>query len=182
VKAKVNKLKVDKSWSLFLDRDGVINKRLLNDYVKGWQEFEFMPDVLTTISKLSKIFGHIFVFTNQQGIGKGLMLENDLINIHNNMVKEIQVNGGKIDAVYYCPHLKSADCLCRKPSTFLLKKAQAEYQDICFSKAIMVGDMPSDIEFGKNIGAYTIMLSNTASTTADYNIRLFKELLAVIST
>lgn len=178
----VNKLKVDKTWSLLLDRDGVINKRLIDDYVKNWNQFEFLPDVLGTISKLSKFFGHIFVFTNQQGIGKGLMTEKELIIIHNKMIQEINLYGGKIDSVYYCPHLKSADCHCRKPSDFLLQKAKNEYKDLNFSKSIMVGDMPSDIEFGDKVDAYTVMLGNEDFSKADYNIKSFKEIMNLIST
>ena len=91
---------IDKSWTLFLDRDGVINKKLENDYVKSWDEFEFLPGVLKSIQHFSQIFGKIVVVTNQQGIGKGLYTHEDLQNIHHKMIMEITNAGGRIDKVY----------------------------------------------------------------------------------
>ena len=74
--------KIDKSWTLFLDRDGVINKKLENDYVKTIDEFEFLPQVLEAIKQFSSHFQKIVIVTNQQGISKKLMTENDLEKVH----------------------------------------------------------------------------------------------------
>jgi D-glycero-D-manno-heptose 1,7-bisphosphate phosphatase len=73
---------IDASWTLFLDRDGVVNKRLMNDYVKSVGEFELLPDVDEAIRLAGSVFGTIVVVTNQQGIGKGLMTERNLSDIH----------------------------------------------------------------------------------------------------
>ena len=86
--------------TLFLDRDGVINKKLDGKYVKNWEEFTFIPNVLSSISKLSRLFNRIIIITNQQGIGKGLMSKNDLFFLHQKMLKEIEKAGGKINKIY----------------------------------------------------------------------------------
>ena len=68
--------------TLLLDRDGVINRLRPNDYVKCWEEFEFLPGVFEALKKWTPIVKHIFVVTNQRGVGKGVMSENDLLEIH----------------------------------------------------------------------------------------------------
>jgi len=145
-------------WTLFLDRDGVINHRLVDDYVKSWEEFEFLPGVLEAIALFSKNFKHIFIITNQQGIGKGLMTEVDLQDIHEKMLKEIQAAGGKIDSIYFCPSLAKENSPMRKPNPGMARKAKEDFPDIEFSKSIMVGDSKSDMEFGKNAGMYCVFI------------------------
>lgn len=153
--------KTDKNWTLFLDRDGVINRRLLDDYVKSWAEFAFLPGVLEAIAVLSEVFGRIVVVTNQQGIAKGLMTEADLQSVHNQMVSEIQKAGGRIDKVYFCPHHRQDNCACRKPRIGMAEQAKADFPEIDWQRSIMVGDTPSDIEFGRNAGMRTVFISIT---------------------
>src|ERR1700752_888149 len=105
-------LSIDKTWSLFLDRDGVINKRLENDYVKTLSEFEFIEGVPEAIKILSALFGKIIVVTNQQGIGKGLYSKNDLNIIHHYMSDEIEKHEGRLDKVYFFPHLVADNPHC----------------------------------------------------------------------
>ncbi len=145
-------IKINPDWTLFLDRDGVINRRLPDDYVKRWSEFEFMPGAPEAIAMLSTLFGRIFVVTNQQGIGKGLMSTEDLQAIHQQMAQEIKRAGGRIDGIYFCPHLHTDGCNCRKPRPGMAWQALADFPAIDFSHAIMVGDTPGDIEFGHNVG------------------------------
>jgi len=154
-----NKLVIDKSWTLFLDRDGVINKRLVDDYVKSWEEFEFLENVPETIAHCSHLFGTIVVVTNQQGIGKGLMSDADLRNIHENMTAEIKLHGGRIDKVYYCPKLKDQTPNCRKPLPFMGLQAQKDFPTIDFSKSVMVGDSISDMEFGEALGMHNVYIT-----------------------
>lgn len=150
---------IDHSWTLFLDRDGVINKRIVGGYVKSIDEFEFLPGVLDAISKFSKIFGKIIVVTNQQGIGKGLMNQEDLEKVHRYMLDKIQENGGKIDAVFYAPFLASENNPIRKPGIGMALMAKEKYPQIVFSKSLMVGDSPSDMDFGKNAGMKCIFIN-----------------------
>jgi len=151
--------KIDKNWTLFLDRDGVINRRLMDDYVKSWSEFAFLPGVPEAIAAFAKVFGRIVVVTNQQGIAKGLMTESDLQSIHHQMVLEIQKAGGRIDKVYFCPHHRQDNCACRKPRIGMAKQAKADFPEIDWQRSIMVGDTPSDIEFGRNAGMRTVFVS-----------------------
>lgn len=150
--------KIDKSWSLFLDRDGVINKKIDNDYVKKIEELEFLPSALSAISLLSNYFGKIFIVTNQQGIGKGLMTEEDLAVIHNHLNSTIQENGGQVDGIYHAPYLAHENNSMRKPNIGMALKAKEEYPLIAFEKSILVGDSSSDMEFGKNAGMTNVMI------------------------
>jgi len=150
----------DGDWTLFLDRDGVINRRLVDDYVKKLEEFEFLPKVLKSIAIFSKAFKHIFIVTNQQGVGKGLMTEVDLEIIHKKMLEEIEAQGGRIDKVYHCPDLASSNSKNRKPEIGMALKAQKDFPDIEFSKSLMVGDSKGDIKFGKNAGMITVFINS----------------------
>lgn len=146
---------------LFLDRDGVINQRLENDYVKSWETFHFLPGVLTALELLKNHFDRVFIVTNQQGLGKGLMTKAQLDLIHDNMLKVIKSNGGKIDKVYFCPDLAVKPGNCRKPSPFMALQAQKEFPELRFENAVMVGDTSSDIAFGKNLSMQTVLIAST---------------------
>lgn len=151
-------MQFDQTWALFLDRDGVINRRLVDDYVKSWSTFEFEKEVPQAIATLSSIFGRIFVVTNQQGIAKGLMTEKDLQLIHQQMVVEIERAGGRVDGVYFCPHWAKDHCDCRKPRTGMALQAKQNFPEINFSKSLMVGDSPSDMEMGHQLGMKTVFI------------------------
>lgn len=152
--------KIDKSWTLFLDRDGVINVRLIDDYVKNLGEFEFLPGVLDAFTIFAEKFGRIIIVTNQQGVGKGLMTLQDVDKVHDFMVKEIEKQKGRVDKIYVCPQLKSDPDNFRKPSPRMAYMAQHDFPEIDFDKSLMIGDSNSDIEFGKNAGMYTILIGD----------------------
>ena len=157
-----DKLNVDKTWTLFLDRDGVINKHLPDDYVKTWDEFTFNEGVFETLKMLAQRVGRIIIVTNQQGIGKGLMTEDDLQQIHIKMLHEIKVHGGRIDAVFHAPHKVGEDVYeLRKPNIGMALKAKQLFNEINFTKSIMVGDTASDMLFGKNAGMKTVFVNKT---------------------
>ena len=150
---------VGSSWTLFLDRDGVINKKL-DGYVTKPQNFQFLPGTLEAISKLTIIFEKIIIVTNQQGIGKGLMTHDDLHSIHSHMLRNIELAEGKIDNVYYCPHLAVEDPPCRKPNPGMAIQAKKDYPLIDFKRSVMVGDSESDILFGTQLGMTTVKVGN----------------------
>lgn len=152
--------KVDPSWSLFLDRDGVINERLPDDYVKTWDEFRFLPGVLEALAELSGFFHRIFIVTNQAGIERGFLTHHGLKEIHDRMMEFILYHGGRIDEIYYCPFKGDLDPLCRKPNPGMALEAKNDFPDIDFKKCLMVGDSDSDIAFGNNLGMKTILVSN----------------------
>jgi len=154
--------------TLFLDRDGVINKKIENDYVRNWEQFEFLPNVIEALKILNSLFDRIIIVTNQRGIGRGLMTEKDLENIHKKMLSVLNKEGIKIDKVYYCPHdYKKETCNCRKPKIGMALLAKKDFPDIDFRDSIMVGDSLSDIEFGKKAGMKSFLIGNKKANFKD---------------
>ena len=148
---------INKNWTLFLDRDGVINYESETDYIRNWESFRFLPGVIDAFPIFKQFFSRIFIVSNQKGVGKGLMTENDLISINENLVKTIDTAGGHIDRVYYCTSLDDADPF-RKPNNGMALKAREEFPEISFSSSLMVGNTMSDMEFGKSLGMRTIFI------------------------
>src|SRR3954471_16748267 len=99
--------KIDKSWTLFLDRDGVINHEKEMDYVLHFGEFRFYEGVKEAIRFFNQRFAHIIIVTNQRGVERELMTEEDLADVHKKMMAEIEGAGGKIDAIFYCTSLQN---------------------------------------------------------------------------
>lgn len=151
---------IDNDWTLFLDRDGVINVRIIDGYVTKIEEFEFLPGVIEAFKIFKNKFNRIIVVTNQQGVGKGLMTEDDVKEVHDFMINEVENHDGKIDKVYFCPQLKSVPDNYRKPSPKMAYMAKEDFPEIDFSKSIMIGDMNSDVEFGKNAGMMTVFIGD----------------------
>lgn len=160
---------IDHSWSLFLDRDGVINQRLPADYVKTHEDFRFIADAKEAIATLTKMFSRLIVVTNQQGVGKGLMTEETLQRIHQYMVSEILRAGGKIDLILFAPHLARENNIMRKPNIGMALKAKRSYPEIQFRKSIMVGDSIHDIIFGKRVGMKTVLIADDLVLSRKYH-------------
>lgn len=144
------------SWTLFLDRDGVINERWPGAYISDWKDFRFTPGALAAIAQFSAIFTRIIIVTNQQGIGKGLMSTEQLEILHRCMIAEIEAHQGQIDGIYHCPDLASKENHCRKPRPTMALAAQRDFPDINFTRSVMVGDSISDIQFGRRLGMRTV--------------------------
>ena len=149
---------IDKNWTLFLDRDGVINKKRENDYVKNWREFSFIDGALEAISRLSNIFGKIIVVTNQRGVGKGIMTELQLLSIHDKLTKAVNQSAGRIDKIYYCTDILETS-ENRKPNIGMAIKAKMDYPNIEFRKSIIVGDSLSDMIFGEKLGMKRVLIN-----------------------
>jgi D-glycero-D-manno-heptose 1,7-bisphosphate phosphatase len=152
--------KIDKSWTLFLDRDGVINKEKYEDYVYKYDEFIFYDGAPEALRIATEKFGRLVVVTNQRGVGRGLMTEADLAKIHESMLADVKAAGGNIQKVYYCIALDNQSS-CRKPNIGMAEEAKADFPDIDFSKSIMIGNNISDMEFGRNAGMFTVFLTTT---------------------
>jgi histidinol-phosphate phosphatase family protein len=156
----IQDLHIDSEWTLFLDRDGVINEEKKVDYIRNWAEFKFYTESLLALPLLAQKFSRIIITTNQKGIGKGLMSDADLSNIHAQMTAEIVAVGGRIDAIYYCPDLDNQSPN-RKPQPGMAFQATEQYPMIDLNKSIMVGNRMSDMEFGRNAGMLTVYLATT---------------------
>jgi len=181
-------IKPDKSWTLFIDRDGVINKRIINDYVLDWNHFEFIKGTLDAFKVFSLVFGKIIVVTNQQGIGKGLMKESDLSIIHSNMISEIEKNGGRVDEVFFASQKKESNHFDRKPNVGMALKAKKKIPQIDFKKSFMVGDSLSDMEFGHRLGMVNVFVNENRKIVKEHpflmnyvvsNLEEFSKLLTV---
>lgn len=144
-------IELDGVTTLLLDRDGVINRLRHNDYVKCWEEFEFLPGVMEALSRFAASVPRIFVVTNQRGVGKGLMTESDLKDVHDRMCEEIRRHGGRIDGIYYCTSLTDADPR-RKPGNGMFLDIMRDYPDVDPAACLMVGDSESDMQFAANSG------------------------------
>jgi histidinol-phosphate phosphatase family protein len=156
---------IDNSWTLFLDRDGVLNRRIPDDYVRTIEELEIMEGVTDAIAEAAGRFGRIVVVTNQQGIGKGLMTERNLSDIHRYLLESVMEQGGRIDAFYHAPHLAAENNPMRKPGPGMGHAAQKEFPEIDFSKSVMVGDSDSDIRFGLDLGMKTVFITTKRDRT-----------------
>ena len=157
--------------SLFLDRDGVINELLPGEYVRSVDSFKFKAGVLPEISKLSKIFKNIFIITNQQGIGKGLMSIEDLESIHQWMLSEIQKSGGKITKIYLCPHLKESNCDCRKPKPGMILKAFQEFSEIIPQNCYFIGDTDTDMSAAMQAGITPVAFLDSNNNIDNWNVK-----------
>ncbi len=135
--------------AVFLDRDGVINRHIPDDYVRTWDDFHFLPGALEGLAVLAERAEHVVVVTNQQGVGKGLMTEEALVEIHQRMVAEVQAHGGRIDDVMVCPHLVSMGCTCRKPRPGLVLDWLGRHPEITSRHCLMIGDSASDMELAE---------------------------------
>lgn len=154
---------INHSWSLFLDRDGIINRKIEDGYVTSWEYFEFMPDALSALQIIAQKFNRLFIITNQSGIGKGLMTEQNLQNIHKKMIEILEQHNIHVNRIYYCPHdYEKETCNCRKPEIGLGLKAKKDFPEIDFDKSIMVGDSVSDMEFGDRLGMKLCYIGKTS--------------------
>ena len=152
--------KIDKTCTLFLDRDGVINHEKKLDYILHRGEFTFYDGVKDAMKIFNKIFGNIIIVTNQRGIGKNMMTDADLHDIHTFMLEEITLSGGRIDSIYYASSMDN-DCYERKPNPGMAYQAKKDFPHIDFTKSIIIGNNLSDMEFGRNAGMITIFVATT---------------------
>jgi D-glycero-D-manno-heptose 1,7-bisphosphate phosphatase len=147
---------------IFLDRDGTINIDSPN-YIKNWEEFEFLPRSLNAIKELTLNGFATLVITNQSAVARKLISLHELEQIHTRMRHMVQSNGGKIKDVFYCPHMPDDGCDCRKPQPGLIHQAQKKYH-IDLSAAIIVGDSDRDIVCGRNAGCGRAVMVKTGNS------------------
>jgi D-glycero-D-manno-heptose 1,7-bisphosphate phosphatase len=145
--------------TIFLDRDGVINRKAPDGhYVTCWEDFVFLPDAKDALRLIKRHGYRLIVVTNQRGIARRLMTEQDLQQIHAQMRTELAEGGVPIDALYYCPH-EVGQCLCRKPQTGLFWRAKGDFPDINFACSLLIGDSLSDMEAGAQLGCRNLLIA-----------------------
>jgi D-glycero-D-manno-heptose 1,7-bisphosphate phosphatase len=159
-KRKMMNFQFNKEWTLFLDRDGVINERIIDDYVMDPKDLILTPNLIQALVVFTQHFNKIFVVSNQQCVGKGLCNLETIENVHGALNDILLKEKILISEFLVCPHKATDNCHCRKPKSGLALQAQSKYPDIDFLKSVMVGDMLSDMKFGKNLGMTTIYVGD----------------------
>ncbi len=142
--------------AVFLDRDGVICENR-PDHVKSWDEFRFLPGALPALRRLSAAPFSIVVVTNQAIIHRGMVPETMVEEIHRRMIRSIQQAGGRVDAVYYCPHRPEEGCPCRKPKPGLLFQAAWDL-GIRLEDSYLIGDALTDVEAALAAGCQPLLV------------------------
>ena len=132
--------------AIILDRDGVLNKRMPQaEYVRSWSNWEWLPGAIAALRRFAQADYRVIVVTNQAGIARGVMTQEDLVRIHECMRSEASEAGGRIDAVYHCPHGWDEGCACRKPKPGMLFQAQRDFH-LDLSQVTFIGDDERDGE------------------------------------
>jgi D-glycero-D-manno-heptose 1,7-bisphosphate phosphatase len=144
--------------AIFLDRDGVINHNPPN-YVKDWSEFDFLPGTLLALKGLASLPWPLIIVTNQSVVGRGLITRDHLDRIHQQMLQSIREAGGRVDALYLCPHHPEENCDCRKPAPGLLLKAAVDL-DLDLSASILVGDSLVDAIAALTVSVQPVLVCN----------------------
>ncbi|MDA8382862.1 MAG: D-glycero-beta-D-manno-heptose 1,7-bisphosphate 7-phosphatase [Betaproteobacteria bacterium] len=142
---------------VILDRDGVINFDSAK-FIKSPDEWKPIPGSLEAIGRLNQAGFRVVVATNQSGVGRGLFDMATLNAIHDKMHKALAAHGGRIDALFYCPHAADSDCGCRKPKPGMYNEIASRYNmDLAGVPAI--GDSLRDLEAADAVGAQPILVT-----------------------
>ena len=141
--------------TIFLDRDGVINKEV--NYLHRMEDFEFIEGIFEACKHFLKLGYKIIIVTNQSGIARGYFKENDYHNLSNWMLKQFQKRSIEILDIFYCPHGPESDCSCRKPKSGMFIKAQDKY-NIDMTNSWLIGDKEDDIIAGISSGIINTIL------------------------
>ena len=150
--------------AVFLDRDGVINRKAAEgQYITCWEEFQFLPKVPEAIVALNRLKYSVIIVSNQRCVAKGLLTVEVLDKIHRRMLEHLSAFDAHVKAVYYCPHDTHDRCSCRKPAPGLLLQASRDHA-IDLSRSWMVGDSDTDVQVGKSAGCKTVRIVGTGTT------------------
>jgi histidinol-phosphate phosphatase family protein len=159
--------------AVFVDRDGVVNLPPPQLYVTKWEEFHFSEGIIDALA-LIKSRGYLLILiTNQQGVGKGIMTQSALDQIHAHMQAELKQRNAEFDAIYTCTCLASSpSCTCRKPSPEMVFKAAQTHQ-VDLNHSWMIGDYDRDIEMAQSAGiphTLRILLEGTPLIPATHTL------------
>lgn len=151
--------------TVFLDRDGVINRRLPGDYVKSWSEFEFLPGAVEALAELRRAGLFTVVVTNQRGIARGLVSRQAVDAVHHRMQRELEARSAQVNAIYLCPDM---DGPMRKPAPGMLLAAANDHA-LDLSQSVIVGDSVSDLRAGAAAGARCVLVADGPERDAKLN-------------
>ncbi len=159
----MNDAHVATSTTVFLDRDGTINRAAPEgDYIKNWSEFEFLPRSAEAIARLNAAGARVVVVTNQRGVALGRMTHEEVEDIHRRMTDALRAKGAELTAIYWCPH-EIGECTCRKPGIGMFEQARRDDPGIDFARSVMIGDSEADMDAAARIGARRILIATEAT-------------------
>jgi D-glycero-D-manno-heptose 1,7-bisphosphate phosphatase len=149
--------------AIFLDRDGVINRRRPDDYVLDWSQFMFMPGIRAALKQISTLELPMIVISNQAAVGKGLLNSTGLQEITVKMHEVLLKDGTPLVAAYYCVHRRDENCICRKPKPGLLLAAAGDF-NIDLSRSIFIGDSETDLHAARAAGCVPVLFGSEMSS------------------
>jgi len=153
--------------TVFLDRDGVINRRLVGDYVSRWADFDILAGALPAIARLNQAGFRTVVVTNQRGLAIGRTQPEALAEIHRRLSEAAARAGARLTEFYVCPHDYDDGCLCRKPKPGLLDQAN-EAAPVDWARSFLIGDSDSDIRAGQARGVAAIKVAGPSLASPDH--------------
>jgi len=142
--------------AVFLDRDGVLIRQV-EGYLTRVEEMELLPGAAEAVARLRAAGFKAIVVTNQAGVAKGHLSEEELKGLHSELLRRLRKRGANLDAIYYCPHAPEENCPCRKPAPGLLFKAARELA-IDLARSYLVGDATTDVEAARRAGCFAILV------------------------
>ncbi len=162
---------------VFLDRDGIVNARVMDGYVQSWDGFEMLPEFPELLRKIDDLGFVAVVITNQRGIARGIMTQESVDDIHASLNETLATEHGlHLLDVMVCPHEKDS-CTCRKPKPKMIIDAAEKY-GIDLAASWMIGDTESDVEAGRRAGCRTILVSDEpGQTVATVRVGTMRELV-----
>jgi D-glycero-D-manno-heptose 1,7-bisphosphate phosphatase len=167
---------------VILGRDGILNE-YREEHVTTPEEWQPVPGALEAVARINHAGWHTVVATNQSGIGRGMIDMSAVNTVHAHMNKMLQVQGGRLDAVFFCPHTPEDNCDCRKPKPGMLLSARSDF-DLDLAQSWVVGDRWRDIDAGRAAGCRTILVQHhyqERAAEADFEVTRIPELLHIIS-
>ncbi len=144
-----------KNRAVFMDRDGTLFRD--SDYLSDPDGIHIYKGVLPALKTLKSRGFKLIIGTNQSGIGRGFFPHSTVKKIHDRFLSICRKNSVKIDKIYYCPHHPKENCPCRKPKAFMIKKAERAF-NLDLSKSVVVGDKKCDVDWGRGVGAKTVLV------------------------
>ena len=167
--------------AVFFDRDGVVNVSPGDGYVLRWEDFQFAPGIIEALA-LCRARGYATILvTSQQGVGKGLMTQGALDDLHAKMQNELALHAAALDGIYSCTHL-AGTCTCRKPSAEMIVRARDEH-GLNLTQSWLVGDHDRDIQMAINAGVprtVRIMSDHEPKVSADFTLAETRDLIELL--
>jgi D-glycero-D-manno-heptose 1,7-bisphosphate phosphatase len=159
---------------VILGRDGILNE-YREDHVKAPQEWQPVPGALAAVSRLNHAGWHVVVATNQAGIGRGMIDMASVNAIHAHMFRQVQEQGGRLDAVFFCPHTPEEGCECRKPLPGMMRDIGRRY-GIDLAQVPMVCDTLRDLQAAQAAGCEPhLVLTGRAAALGPEQVRAWQD-------